>query len=126
MVMRCQVQQNLKLHDGLFDPFKTYQKDEKKGWSPIRFNERKALWRDSHTLLQDVDGRSEVINWASRINNLREEEDNSIRSKYALEAVGIATASGKAASVIFWRHERLPLPLDYLENKELPTASKPR
>ena len=123
VVIGCQVQQNLKLHDSLFDPFKTYRKDEKKGWNPIGFNESKALWRDSHTLLREVDAgqsrRSDVINWAARINNLREQGDNSIRSKYILEAVGIATASGKAANVIFWRHERLPLPLDYLENKEL-------
>ena len=72
------------------------------------------MWRDSHTLLQEGDGRSKVIDWAARINSLC---DNSIRSKYALEAVGIATASGKAASVIFWRHERLPLPLAYLEKE---------
>ena len=126
MVVGCQIQQNLKPQDDLLDPFKTYRRDERRGWVPIRFDESRALWRDSHTLLQEVDAVgasriSKVINWASRINNLREQGDSSIRSKYTLEAAGIATdpAPGKGASVIFWRQERLPLPLAYLNNKQL-------
>jgi hypothetical protein len=33
--------------------------------------------------------------------------------------IGLATDPGKAASVLLWRHERLPLPLKYLKNETL-------
>jgi CRISPR system Cascade subunit CasA len=34
----------------------------------------------------------------------------------------VATAPGKAASVLLWRHERLPLPLRYLDDERLVAA----
>ena len=121
MVIACQVQQNLKLPDAHDDPFKAYRKDEKKGWTPIGLSESRALWRDSHTLFQGTDetNRPPVVNWVARISGLREQGENSIRPMYSIEVTGIATDSGKAANVVFWRHERLPLPLAYLEDKQL-------
>jgi hypothetical protein len=38
---------------------------------------------------------------------------------YAFAAYGFATEIGKAASVIFWARERLPLPLSYLIDSQL-------
>ena len=125
IVRWCQVQQNLKLRDDPLDPFKVYRNDKDRGFIPVGFREGKALWRDSQVLLQDADVASSssrrpgAVNWLARIISLKGMEDDSVRPKYILEAVGIATDSGKAASVIFWRHERLPLPLKYLEDEEL-------
>ena len=122
MVIRCQIQQNLKLAEGHDDPFKVYRKDTRTGWKSIGLNESKALWRDSHALLRDTDEahRPAVVNWVARINRrFREQGDKSIRPKYPLEVTGVATDPRKAASIIFWRHERLPLPLAYLSDKQL-------
>jgi hypothetical protein len=38
---------------------------------------------------------------------------------FSFSAFGLATEIGKAASVTFWRHERLPLPLVYLSDADL-------
>jgi len=124
----CQLQQNLKLPDvDYFDPFKCYKKDEKRGWVPLNMREDRVIWRDSHTLFQTADPstkRSEVLNLLARIEV--ERQDNTIRASnaYRLSIVGLATETGKAANILLWRHERLPLPLKYLEDENLVAALK--
>ena len=118
-VAECQIQQNLKLPENYdYDPFKAYRKDKERGMIPLGLSEGKALWRDSHALFQDAAESSppKVMQWAAQINRL---DDESIRPKYAFEAIGVATTPRKAASILFWRNERLPLPLKYLDDDNL-------
>ncbi len=53
-VVGVQRLQNLKLDSGTLDPFKPYRADERVGWAPRRLNPSRAVWRDSHALLQQV------------------------------------------------------------------------
>lgn len=121
-VCGCQIQQNLKLAEGFLDPFKCYRRDEKKGYLPRGLGPERSLWRDSHTLFQNVDpssARPEVFNWVARIDGLRHQNKIQAHSMYSFSVLGFATDEGKAGSVILWRHEHLPLPLRYLQDINL-------
>ena len=123
----CQLQQNLKLvDDAPCDPFKCYRKDEKRkrGWIALQLREERALWRDSHSLMelssQSRTRRPAVFDWLA---HLAEEQpaavDAGVGPFFYFSAFGLATAIGRAASVTLWRHERLPLPTAYLSDKQL-------
>lgn len=118
----CQIQQNLKLPKQQYlDPFKCFQKAEK-GLIPLGIKPDRATWRDSHSLFQRADDsfkRPEIFNWLGRIENRRRNGQIQARPSYNLTVTGLATEQGKAASVLLWRHERLPLPLVYLEDEKL-------
>ncbi len=115
----CQLVQNWKLPDlAPLDPFKAYRRDEKKGLLPISLNPEKAVWRDCHTLLQPQERPQVLEQLAQRARRARSGPVPLQRS-YHFSLTGLATEAGKAAQVILWRQERLPLPLLYLEESEL-------
>jgi CRISPR system Cascade subunit CasA len=119
----CQLQQNLKLdEDAPRDPFKCYRKDEKRGWVALNFSEDKALWRDNHSLIE-ISGKSHsrpaVFDWIAGLAHEPGAPDLGIGPHFSFSAFGLATEAGKAASVGFWRHERLPLPLVCLSDGDL-------
>lgn len=124
-IAQCQIQQNLKLAGGsdvFFDPFKCYKVDVKAGTFPLGLSAERALWRDSHTLFQQAEPtlqRPRLFNWLARIDRLRRSGQIEARTEYSLAVFGLATDPGKPASVTLWRHERLPLLLAYLEDREL-------
>jgi CRISPR system Cascade subunit CasA len=119
-VRECQIQQGLKLADPPpFDPLKSYRKDSKRGYVAVSFREERALWRDSHTLLEAGEQRPEIFNWLAQLARNPSAQAAGIRRAYRFAALGLATDEGKAASVTLWLHERLPLPLRYLEDGEL-------
>ena len=126
----CQIQQNLKLPKQTYlDPFKGFHTDTEKGIYPIAINLNKAIWRDSHVLFQTSSGefkRPEIMNWLARIDNSRRSGAIQAQSAYKMMVTGLATDTGKAASIMLWRQERLPLPLAYLveENQCLLGALK--
>jgi len=121
-VQWCQLQQGLKLGDTApLDPFKCYRKDKKLGFIPMAFREERALWRDSHALFltDESHQRPAVSNWIAQLASAPHVKSAGIRRAYSFAAFGLATGEGKAASVTLWRHERLPLPVEYLENSDL-------
>lgn len=125
VVRRCQIQQNLKLAPGVLDPFKCYRRDEARGYSPLNLRPARAVWRDSHALLQETDPgykRPGVFDWLARIDAERRNGTIAAAPAYGYGLVGMATEEGKAGSVILWRRERLPLPLAYLRDETLSGA----
>ncbi len=84
------------------------------GWLPLGFSERRALWRDSLTLIQAASTtrvRPRTLDWAKD----RAAEGLLGRSPVIpLDLHGMATDQAK---VLLWRHERLPLPLALLDSK---------
>jgi CRISPR system Cascade subunit CasA len=117
----CQLQQNLKLAEGVLDPFKCYVKSKAEGYRPLGFKTDKALWRDSHALFQQVDDsskRPDVFNYLARVDRSHSTQLHEDRP-LSFSAFGLVTEIGRPASVTMWRHERLPLPLEYLDNKPL-------
>ena len=127
LVRYCQIQQNLRLaaEPEILDPFKCYRKDEEKGWLPLSLNPTKALWRDSHTLFQHANTsqqRPRIFDHLARIDTARRRGEIEAQPKYSFAIYGFATEVGKAASVILWARERLPLPLEYLTAPKLVDA----
>jgi CRISPR system Cascade subunit CasA len=123
LVRYCQLQQGLKLADpALLDPLKCYRKDPKRGYVAITFREERALWRDSHALLdaaEEPNRRPGIFDWLAALAEKPRAESLGVKEAYRFAAFGLATDQGKAASVTLWRQERLPLPLRYLEDREL-------
>jgi CRISPR system Cascade subunit CasA len=135
MVRRCQLQQKLKLSDQpfLFDPFKCYdfERDDKgndKAAKAFGLRPSKAVWRDSHALFQQIKDerkgvrRPEVFNHLAMIELARQNREVEADPAYAFTVYGFATEPGKAANVIHWARERLPLPLSYLTDGALVEA----
>lgn len=119
----CQLQQNWMLSKLTpLDPFKAYIADKEEGWRPRGMIPDRAVWRDCHILFQVGDqsrSRPQVLEWAGRIWGLKKAGDISGQETYGFLAVGLATDIGKAANILLWRQERLPLPLAYLDDMDL-------
>lgn len=105
----------LRLAEGISDPMKPYRRDEKRGLLPLRFNEERALWRDSATLFQldtaDTYAPRAFV-WLAELVG----EGYLPRGTRRTLALGMANDQAK---VEFYRTEHLPLPLAYLRDQQL-------
>jgi CRISPR system Cascade subunit CasA len=100
---------------GMFDPQMPYRKGKQEGWRALRLNEDRALWRDSTALFRaagDDDRRPGCLEWLCQL----ERHGVPLRQCYDLAAIGLCTDKAK---VHFWRHERMPLPVRYLDDIDL-------
>jgi CRISPR system Cascade subunit CasA len=98
--------------------FRKIQKPTKgqEPWIPVSFHKERVIWRDSLSLFQSVTDdrdRPKILDW---LGDLAIQEILPQSATYDLELMGIST---DRAIIFLWRHERLPLPLMYLENKNL-------
>lgn len=85
-------------------------------WPAVGFREDRALWRDSLALFQslpDQQARPMMVDWVAE---LASEGYLPFRRVLAIDFCGLAT---NQAVVNFWRHERVALPLAYLDNDDL-------
>ncbi len=89
-------------------------------WPAVLLREERAMWRDSLSLIESVrpnqssqeeGDRPKILGWISDLTGCGALSRNSI---VPLDVMGLSTDRAK---VLFWRHERLPLPLEYLDNK---------
>ncbi|MBI1763613.1 MAG: type I-E CRISPR-associated protein Cse1/CasA [Acidobacteria bacterium] len=88
----------------------------KKGYSPLSFSLNRALWRDSFTLfhnIKDKQSKPLMFDW---LNNLEAEGAIEDAKMFPIDFFGICADQAK---LHLWRHERLPLPLRYLNEEEL-------
>jgi len=125
MVRQCQIQQNLRLAEGVLDPFKSYSRDAESGYVPRGLRVGRSAWRDSHALFENQSAsgkRPDVFEWLAQVERLRAAGRLQLAQRYTFGLYGFATERGKAASVVLWRLERLPLPLVYLNDKDLRDA----
>jgi len=105
----------LRLGQGIADPMKSYRRDEKRGLLPLRFNENRALWRDSTTLFQldtPTAYAPRTFAWLAEMMA----EGYLPCGMRRIMALGMANDQAK---VEFYRAEHLPLPLIYLFNQQL-------
>lgn len=109
----------------MLDPFKQYRGDLTEGYKLYRFSEDRALWRDSAALLSihaDLTTSRLVrpprnFMWLKELLDF-DESPLEPGSLFRYRALGMSTEPGKAV-VLFYRDERLPLPLSYLDRSEL-------
>lgn len=119
-VTSCQLQQNFKLKEitPIFDPFKVYVKGDD-GFYPLNLREDKSLWRSSHTILQqatNIDNRSSIFSHLSKVQSMiANGEIEGVRNN----TFSIFGVINDKANVKSWTHEKLPLPLVYLNDNDL-------
>lgn len=84
----------------------------------LRFQADRALWRDSLALFESTGAeaaRPKMLQWLS---HLTAEGLLSRSQLLAVDAAGLTFASDNVAKLLFWRHERVALPLAYLDDDE--------
>lgn len=91
-------------------------KENQDPWPALAFREGRVVWRDSTALFQSSPKereRPKMLDWVAELvgNRILEEEQ-----PLSLDLYGLASDQAKP---LFWRHERLPLPLQYLNSSLL-------
>ena len=106
----------LRLGADLTDPMKRYRIDPKRGPMCLRFNEERALWRDSAALFQLSHAAQGIPPAAlQHVANLVDTGYLSAERTLGCLALGMANDQAK---VEFCRAERLPLPVQYVRKDE--------
>ncbi|MBN1135023.1 MAG: type I-E CRISPR-associated protein Cse1/CasA [Anaerolineae bacterium] len=109
----------LRLDSDVLDPMTHYRSVARQGWRPLVFTQHRALWRDSTALLRlrDEDYRTpRTFNWLAEIVRYEQVLERAQTRQYL--ALGMSSVSGQQ-KVNFYRTERMPLPLRYLEEEHL-------
>lgn len=115
-----------------FHPFKLYEDNKKIGFLPLGVSEGKAIWRNSAALLSEERRKRDKLNNLAFVSRQARAGILQSPSRYSdapfrasLDVVGLAVNPQNAASVLLWRHDRLPLPLALLldENAESRVAT---
>ncbi len=96
-------------------------KSSKPAWLPAGFREGRAAWRDSLTLLESLTeersrpkrSRPKLLTWLADL------VAAGVLPRAAVVPLDLYGMVTDRANVRLWRHERLPLPLQYLEDREL-------
>jgi CRISPR system Cascade subunit CasA len=98
-----------------FETMVGYRIDDKLGSLPVPLRRERAVWRDSAALFQRAEKGvppKTLVQVSERV------EDGALERKttYPLGVYGVAF---EQANALFWRLERLPLPLAYLDDRTL-------
>lgn len=91
-------------------------KSKREGFLPLGFDEDRVLWRDAHALfhsVKDKQAKPLMLDWLSEL-----KDSGALSEEYAIP-IDFLGLSVNQAKPLFWRHERLPLPLRYLQDTEL-------
>lgn len=91
-------------------------KDKTEGFFPVGFSESRALWRNSMSLLQTVDGeknRPMMLDW---LNDLAQDKFLNCADALPIDFYGLAADKAK---LLFWQQESFDLPLAYLNDENL-------
>jgi len=105
-----------RLADGIQDPMKHYVATGSRGPRALRFRERRGLWRDSTALFQlNAEGihPPHVFDWLADL------VDNGHLDLHQTQQYMGLGMSKRQQKVNFYRMERMPLPLRYLDDQEL-------
>lgn len=93
-------------------------------YATIGFTEDRAFWRDSRALLDTFSPSNDrppgTVRWLHEVASRSEGElEYGVNRQPALDLLGL---TGDRAKLLFWRHERLPLPVAYLRDQYLVQA----
>jgi CRISPR system Cascade subunit CasA len=101
------------------EPMYAYRRDPKLGMLVWKFDENRAVWRDSHALFNlSHDAPFKLPDAIAHIASLIREGFLERHRLYQLVVLGQCLESGKP-TIHFWRQERLPLQAEYLNDSAL-------
>lgn len=103
------------------DPMKVYRMSKEEGVSALPLSSGKATWREAHSILtipkaNSKEQRPGCFNLLARA---RLDDAISPEKKFAVQVVGMASAPKKAGKFLLWRHERMPVPVEILNDVNL-------
>lgn len=93
-----------------------FRASKTEGFFPVGFSETRALWRNSMSLLQTVDGekyRPMMLDW---LNDLAQDKFLNRADALPIDFYGLAADKAK---LLFWQQENFELPLAYLNDENL-------
>ncbi len=93
-----------------------HAKGQQDPWPVVTFREDRALWRDSHALMYSTNAESVQPKTFTWVADLASEGIIPYSQIVPVDVFGLGSTRAK---IDFWRHERLPLPLAYLKDKQL-------
>jgi CRISPR system Cascade subunit CasA len=116
-IQQTYLTQGLSIGDGVLDPLKSYRLTKKGEPIPQSFGRDEVLWRDSIVLfeLTDTDPDNSPQNF-KLLSDLLRFKVLARKQQFHYLALGLVTGDGGAGSADFWRYERMPLPLAYLDD----------
>jgi len=91
--------------------------EHEESWLILGLKEERAVWRDSSALFE-IKGKyaPRTVEWLSGL----VESGTLDRSRLlSVDVLGFCPEKQRPAKLLFWRHERLPLPLAYLREPQL-------
>ena len=93
-----------------------HAKGQQNPWPVVNFREDRALWRDSHALMSSTNAESAQPKTLTWLADLTMDGIIPYSQIIPVDVFGLGSIQAKTH---FWRHERLPLPLAYLNDKQL-------
>jgi CRISPR system Cascade subunit CasA len=86
--------------------------------TPLSLSLAKAPWRDLHALVAAQEGtkRPDAVSFVARMVAQGVLER---RRLHTLHVVGLASAANRAAKLLLWRHDRMPVPAAVIESVDL-------
>jgi len=104
---------------GPIEPMATYVQTKQGEWRAKSLEEGRSLWRDSHTLFQEL---SSTVRPPLAIHQLAELKARRLVDPDRVFAIAAFGLSSNRAKVSLWRQETLPLPLAYLADDDMLSA----
>jgi len=120
VVRECYFAQGRALHqDWRSDPMFAYKRNSERGLLVWQFNPDRAVWRDSHALFKlSPDAPFQIPQALAHIATLAREGVVHRHRLYQLQILGQCLESGQP-TIHFWRQERLPVAVEYLDDSSL-------
>jgi CRISPR system Cascade subunit CasA len=117
-IKSIKIQQRDAINDESYlDPQICYiKKDKNKGFMPLRFSESKSFWRDSLSLISSSLEMSKNPDSIKQLGELIFLYPEIELVPITMDVLGFKPDNKKAAKINLWRHERYPLPFDYLKD----------
>jgi CRISPR type I-E-associated protein CasA/Cse1 len=98
------------------EPMKSYRVDEKRGNLALRFDEDRAVWRDSSALFRF---HNSSYRPPQAFDSLARLVGDFILDRHQTRRIMALGMASDQAKIEFFRAERIPLPLEYLHNSTL-------
>jgi CRISPR system Cascade subunit CasA len=98
------------------EPMKSYRVDDKRGHLALRFDEDRAVWRDSSALFRF---HNSGYRPPQALDTLAHLVGDGLLDHHQTRRIMALGMSSDQAKIEFFRAERMPLPLDYLHNPAL-------
>ena len=102
-----------------YDPMKAYTMSKKGGLLSVQMNVGKAMWRNSHALFPGARSGMKVPLISNLLSLLTKYEVVERNGKCVMNSVDLVRDSQKAAKLLLWRHDRMPVRARMFDDKAL-------